>query len=90
MPPTAPPTNNKHPTTMTEMTALQQAAADHIHATDNGDGTVTYCDDGTQKQYVCDYADLDRLAELLNADGDEYPARDAYSLWCAEYSHAEA
>lgn len=84
------PSTNQNTTTMSKMTDLQQTAADHIHAIDNGDGTVTYYDDGTQQHYVCPYADLSRLWELLNADGDEYPARDAYSLWCAEYSHATA
>ena len=52
-----------------------------------GTNTVRYYDDATEQWYVAPIEDLDRLAELQGSE-DEDERRDAYSLWCAECSHA--
>lgn len=67
--------------------AQRETAAAHIHAEELYDGTWRYYDDATQVRYIAPASDLDRLYELLHSDHED-ERRDAYSLWCAECSHA--
>lgn len=64
-----------------------ETAAAHIHAEKLYDGTWRYYDDATAQWYIAPASDLDLLYELLHSDRED-ERRDAYSIWCAECSHA--
>lgn len=63
------------------MTNLERAA-EHIDATDLGNGTWAHYAEETSSWYVVTAEELEELCDYLDSD-DETIRRDAYSHWCA-------